>query len=64
MEGEGAGDAVVRAQTYHGMLSGGCGQLEGNKSLWLFDPGGWEGALDGPSARSTIRLRALLEDLQ
>ena len=46
------------------MLSGGCGQLEGNKSLWLFDPGGWEGALDGPSARSTIRLRALLEDLQ
>lgn len=64
MEGEGAGDAVVRAQAYHGMLSGGCGQLEGNKSLWLFDPGGWEGALDGPSARSTIRLRALLEDLE
>src|SRR5712692_5576754 len=36
----------------------------GYKSLWLFDPGGWEGALDGPSARSTIRLRALLEDLE
>ena len=59
-EGEGASEATVRAQAYQAMLSGACGQLMGNKWIWLFDQG-WEKALDSPGARSPVHMRSILE---
>ena len=62
-EGEGATEAVVRAQAYQAMLSGACGQLLGNKPVWGFDAG-WERALDSQGARSMTQMRPLMEKFQ
>lgn len=59
-EGEGANEAVVRAQAYQAMLSGACGQLMGNKPIWSFDPE-WVQALDSPGARSMTHMRSILD---
>lgn len=61
-EGEGASEAVVRAQAYQAILSGACGQLMGNKPIWSFDTV-WKSALDSPGARSMTQIRSILEAL-
>lgn len=59
-EGEGASEAVVRAQAYQAMLSGACGQLMGNKPIWSFDPE-WVQALDSPGTRSMTHMHSILD---
>jgi hypothetical protein len=50
----------VRRQAYWALLCGACGQVFGNRPMWLFDPG-WQEALDSPGSRDMVHVRALFE---
>jgi hypothetical protein len=54
----------IRRQAYWAMLSGACGQFQGNNPIWHLDGPGlypakttWQEALDGPGSRDMARLR-------
>ena len=59
-ENAGADERVIRAQAYQAMLSGACGQVMGNKPVWMFDPD-WVRSLDSPGSRSMTILRTIME---
>jgi uncharacterized protein DUF4038/collagenase-like protein with putative collagen-binding domain len=66
----GAGERRVRAQAYHALLSGACGQVYGNNPVWHFDGPGlfpapmpWQQALGSRGAQSMTHLRTLFETL-
>jgi hypothetical protein len=49
-EGEhNSSEVQIRRQAYWTILSGGFGNVFGNRPIWLFDPG-WQAALDGPGS--------------
>lgn len=49
-EGEhNSSEVQIRRQAYWTILSGGFGNVLGNRPIWLFDPG-WQAALDGPGS--------------
>lgn len=57
---EGANELTVRLQAYQTVLSGGCGQVMGNGSIWQFGDG-WQRALGSEGAYTLAYLRSLLE---
>ena len=58
-EGEHNASAVqIRRQAYWALLCGACGQIFGNRPIWLFDPG-WQEALESQGSRDMVHLRAL-----
>ena len=59
---EGANEVTVRLQAYQTLLSGGCGQVMGNGSVWQFGDG-WQRALGSEGAHTLTYLRSLMEAL-
>lgn len=57
---EGASEVTVRLQAYQTVLSGGCGQVMGNGSVWQFGDS-WQRALGSAGAYTLAYLRSLLE---
>lgn len=60
-EGEhNASRVQIRRQAYWSLLRGACGQLIGNRPIWLFDPG-WLQALNSPASVAMVYLKRLFE---
>lgn len=62
-EGEFGDPASQRAQAWWADLSGNCGQLMGNRPMWLFDAG-WQDALDSQLSRDLVHLRTLFDAIE
>lgn len=69
-EGEGANEMDIRRIAYSALLSGACGQIFGNSSIWHFDGPGlyssdksWREALSSRGTESIGHLRKLFESL-
>jgi hypothetical protein len=60
-EDEAATALETRQQAWQAVLSGAAGQVAGQESIWLFEPGVWPSKLDTEGASTLIHLRTLLE---
>jgi hypothetical protein len=61
-EDETASPTETRKQAWQAVLSGAAGQVTGQQSIWLFEPGVWESKLNTEGASTLVHLRTLLED--
>ncbi|MBN8280414.1 MAG: DUF4038 domain-containing protein [Gammaproteobacteria bacterium] len=61
-EDEASTPLETRQQAWQAVLSGAAGQVTGQESIWLFEPGVWQTKLNTEGARTLKFLRDLLED--
>ncbi len=52
----------IRRQAYWALLNGACGQIMGNRPIWLFDPG-WQQALDAAGSREMAVLKKVFDSV-